>query len=91
MPTSRNQGTPQPPNQTDGERAMSPYAPAVSTELEDVELAILKALEQHARQMSDLLEMLREYGSTAVKSAVWHLIDRGDVQIEPDRSLKRAA
>lgn len=70
---------------------MSPYAPAVSDNLKNVEQAILRELQGHSRQMSELLAALQRFGSAAVKSAVWHLIDRGDVRLEPDRSLRRAA
>jgi hypothetical protein len=41
--------------------------------------------------MAELLESLRHYGSAAVKAAVWHLIDRGEVRLQPDRRLRRVA
>ncbi len=59
--------------------------------MKDVERAILRELAKDTRQMGELLERLSRYGSAAVKAAVWHLIDRGEIRLEPDRRLRRAA
>lgn len=70
---------------------MSPYAPMSSQQSSEVERAILRELGKSTRQMADLLEALQEYGSAAVKTAVWRLIDRGAVSLQPNRGLRRAA
>lgn len=91
MPASHNRATSEKPKSKPGKADMSSNAPAASHELTNVEQAVLRALRQQTRQMDELLDMLRQYSSASVKSAVWRLIDRGDVTLEPDRSLKRAA
>lgn len=91
MATPHNRGTSNRSDTKLGKPNMPANPPARSQGLTTVEQAILRALKQHSRQMDELLDTLRQYSSAAVKAAVWQLIDRGQVELRPDRSLKRAA
>src|SRR5260370_41418477 len=74
-----------------GERKMPPHPQPSPNYMTHVEQAVLRALRQHARQMDELLDLLRKYSSASVKAAVWRLIDRGEVRLERDRSLRLAS